>query len=64
MVTDYIGDVVINAESALSYVIDFYQREDKTMYERLREMRDSCLRHGWQPNVAERTQPTESINRP
>lgn len=47
MVTDYIGEVVINGYGALSQVITYYQRGDRTMYERLVELRTTCIQNGW-----------------
>lgn len=58
MVTDYIGEVVINSYDALFQLISWYQGDDRTMYERLVELRHLCLSHGWPEEMAARMKPT------
>lgn len=53
MIAEYVGDVALNSYRALRPVIDVYQSFDKSVFERAVELRNYCIRNGWNEDVAE-----------
>jgi hypothetical protein len=57
MVTDYIGDVVVQSHSILSNTISYYQKDMPDAYKRFNELQKACITSGWSEDAATRIAP-------